>query len=950
MRVFSTFHPAYLLRNPSAGLSVESHLEFLVRALDGRDQYDLSTVAYSINPSPPSYPIHKLSLDIETYGALTSLPVQTQWVVPKSLAYDGVTSDDLVQTIALSWRDPDGQLQNGVYTKTTGFEQVGAFIRRVIDSAGILLGQNFTFDLSFLRAGLPWLSTWLRPPLALGDLSIVNYLHNETRPERSLKSLAPLFAVSRYESGGFRRYPTCDDPELLAYNAQDSASTLLTEEKLWAAIESFYGADSPKLSAFNRQWYSDLLWLVLSMLETGVSMDEGGLVKLRERYEHQVHRLISFSAAKWSMPLQGKGSDRAKRSAISDGLDELEASQAVVPSLVLTKKQKKVSFCDENRNTLLGLLPKTSDAGHRLRIIGHYADCSKILDAYLLPLLVGRKGKKKGTRNPATKLIEGIAYPRWYAVPSQFDDGGAGGTVQSRIVPREPGVQTFPKIVKECICCRFPGGSLLWYDLCLAGNTEIYTVEGFRPIKDVVENKTQGVLTCREDGTLQFVVPEKYIETPPTDFLRIDLVHGEEVYCTPDHKWMLWDGSFKRTDELQVGDRLAHVHESRPVGEYSQLTIAKKGAVDRAVRTHELVADCTLGPRLKGIDVHHKNGNKYDWRASNLETMTISDHWRHHSTGVKNPMYGRRKTVAVRCLTCGVEFYRPPSNKAKYCGRDCWGQSRKNHQVARISPAYKDRAYCLRIPETQNFVLRNGLVSHNCQIELRVAALLSGDPVMLAEYAAGIDRHSETAVMIFSPGILTHRDFKELYRQAGKTLNFLVLFRGGAPKFQATVVRDVGIYIPLTQCRDSIFKMKDKYRRMWEWQDELIVQAKTKGFLELPLIGQSRLYLGGHNSVEAAMNEIVNQPVQTTAANIMLSIQMQLQKEFREHGLRSVSPLNVYDAAPIEIYPGEQEIVVELLRKTIPSPPYFQALCDLLGRTIRLECEYFIDGGPKLKC
>ena len=691
MKVYSTFHPAALLRFPSRGLAVESHLEFLDRAMAGRDLYDLVEFPYDLCPSPPDYPIRKLSLDIETYGILETMPLQTKWHPEKSLAYDGVTPDDLIQTIACSWRDPGGTLKSGLYTKTTGFDACWALIRRVLRDAGTLLGQNFTFDLSFIRRGCPDTKAWLRPPLALGDLSIVNYLHNETRPERSLKSLAPLLAVSRYE-GGFKRYSSCDDPELGAYNVQDSASTLLAEEKLWASILAYYGEDSPKLSAFSLKWYSDLLWLILSMFENGVTMDQGGLVELMDRYSRRSSFLVDYAKTKWDMALKGKGSERAKRGTLQDGIDFLQESRVSIPSLVLTEKQKKLSFCDENRHKLLGLLPRTSDPARRLRVIGRYADVSKLLDSYMKPLLVGRG---KNNKDKATCLINGIIYPRWYPCPSQYDDGGAGGTVQSRIVCREPGVQTFPPPIKKRIISRF-GHELVWFDLS--------------------------------------------------------------------------------------------------------------------------------------------------------------------------------------------------------------------------------------------------------QIELRVAALLSNDPVMLREYEGNIDRHTETAKLLFSPGIVTHHAFKTLYRQAGKTLNFLVLFRGGAKKFQETLLRDVGLYVPLQECRDAIHKMQAKYQRLWEWQDELIAEAKKYGFLQLPLIGQSRLYLGGNSSVEEAMNEVVNQPVQTTASNIMLSIQMELMRAFDERNMKSVCPLNIYDAAPIEVYSGELPVVLELLETIIPSPPYFVELCRHLGRTIQIKYEYHVDG------
>lgn len=682
MKVFSTYDPAYLLRNPSAGSAVEGHLRMLERALDGRALYeiDASTLEYETNPLPPGpgYDFGKfVCLDIETYGIIEGY-TQTQWQPLKSEVYDKVRPDEMVQSVALSWRS-NGRLHSAIFYRDASWDRLWGWLRRIRESKSILLGQNFCFDLGYLRYALPVSRAWLCPPLAIADLSITNYLANEVRPEKSLKNLAPLLGVTKYEPG-FRQYKSSADPELHRYNVQDTQATLLANEKLWEAITSYYGPSSAKLSAYNEAWYNDLLWLVLHMTENGVSMNVPSLQELYGRYNKRRSNIVSLAKDLWSMPLRGEGSDRAKREVMDLGVESIREGTDI--ELRLTDKRKEVSFCDENRNKLLGVLPRTSEAAKKLRAIGVYADTAKIMDAYLRTLLVGGKGGL----DVSTKEINGIVYPRWYPVPSQFDDGGTGGTVQSRIVCRGPGVQTFPHIIKDRISCRFPGGRLLWFDLS--------------------------------------------------------------------------------------------------------------------------------------------------------------------------------------------------------------------------------------------------------QIELRVAALLSGDPRMLEEYANGIDRHSETAKMIFSPGIVTHHQFKKLYRQAGKTLNFLVLFRGGAKKFQETLVRDIGLFLDVPECRNAIEGMRMKYPRLWQWQDELIEEAKSKGFLELPLIGQSRLYLGGEKAVEAAMNEIVNQPVQTTAANGMISIQTRLLHRFTARGLRSLSTLNIYDAAPIEVYPGEEEAVIQCLEESVRECPYFHALFRELGRSV----------------
>jgi DNA polymerase-1 len=109
------------------------------------------------------------------------------------------------------------------------------------------------------------------------------------------------------------------------------------------------------------------------------------------------------------------------------------------------------------------------------------------------------------------------------------------------------------------------------------------------------------------------------------------------------------------------------------------------------------------------------------------------------------------------------------------------------------------------------------------------------------------------------------------------------------------------------------------------------------GYYELPLIGQSRLFLGGKKARERKLSEIVNLPVQATAADIMLSAQYHLWAKLRQAGLKALVPCNIYDAALIECPKYEIHRVRQIMAEVLPNPPFYTALCQELGRSLPLD-------------
>jgi hypothetical protein len=708
VRVFSTYHPAFLLRNPAAGPSVELHLRMVSDFVDGKlvmemVQPSVLDNSLSVAPEPPDYPIQRLSLDIETYGILQGKN-QTQFHPRKSETWDQVSRKDLVVTTGLSWKDPSGFVRSAIFEmqRSDHRKALWCFLRKISESPEfeVLLGQNLPFDLMYLRYAFPQCKAWLDHPLPLRDLMITNYLHDEGRPEKSLKSLAPLLRVTKYEEGGFRQYVSASDPALWSYNCQDTASTLLSQERLEEAIVHFYGPGSSKLSDFTRRWYSELLWLVIWMSEAGIGMDQPRLEAFDAHYQSRLRLIRDLGISYFGLPFRGKGSETAKRQVMNDAWDALPYQRRGEISLKLTPKKSEVSFCAENRNAFLNELPRSSWVAPKLRLLGRFQDTAGVLDRYLGPLLRGRTAHTKaGIPDHSTRILDGIVYPRWFPVPSEFDDGASGGTKQARIVAKGPPIQTFPPEIKSCITTRFRGGHLIWFD-------------------------------------------------------------------------------------------------------YSQ-------------------------------------------------------------------------------------------------------------------------------------------------IELRVAAFLSNDAAMCQEYSGTPDLHGKTAQLMFGEAIVNHPQYRSLYRQAGKVFNFRMLYRGGALKAQQVLMADLGIWLELSRINeiDAAFWMR--YPGLRVWQDALLDFVQKHGYYELPLIGQSRLFLGTKRQRDSQINEVVNLPVQAVAANIMLSAQFELWRTLKAAGLRSVVPLNIYDAAAIEVHRTELPVVRDTMRPILLNPPYYQALCAHLGRSLPLSYEFSVDHGPK---
>lgn len=230
------------------------------------------------------------------------------------------------------------------------------------------------------------------------------------------------------------------------------------------------------------------------------------------------------------------------------------------------------------------------------------------------------------------------------------------------------------------------------------------------------------------------------------------------------------------------------------------------------------------------------------------------------------------------------------------------------------------------------------LLSDSSQIELRIAALLSEDPAMVSDYREGRDRHLSTACVLF-PGLMTDPE-DPLYderRQVGKQLNFLVLYKGGAKKFQETLRRKIRLEKDLGFCQRMIWQFDRGHRRFRQWQDEVVAEACRNQMQVLPITGESRLYAGSKATMMRTYQPTMcNFKIQAIAANVIKSAQMQIQDTLTERKLRSLMGLNIFDCVGVECPAEELAEVAQIVAAAMTCPPYYEELQLLLGRELPL--------------
>lgn len=116
------------------------------------------------------------------------------------------------------------------------------------------------------------------------------------------------------------------------------------------------------------------------------------------------------------------------------------------------------------------------------------------------------------------------------------------------------------------------------------------------------------------------------------------------------------------------------------------------------------------------------------------------------------------------------------------------------------------------------------------QLELRVAAMLSGDPEMIEIFASGVDYHQRTAELIsqIAWGIAPSAVTKE-HRAIAKTINFAMLYGAGDDTIAEQILANGGGRVTKVQVAKIREAILGKLRRFAAWIEERVAETRKTG-------------------------------------------------------------------------------------------------------------------------
>jgi DNA polymerase-1 len=200
------------------------------------------------------------------------------------------------------------------------------------------------------------------------------------------------------------------------------------------------------------------------------------------------------------------------------------------------------------------------------------------------------------------------------------------------------------------------------------------------------------------------------------------------------------------------------------------------------------------------------------------------------------------------------------------------------------------------------------------QIELRVLAHLSQDPLLLDSFRKGEDVHARTAREVF--GAISGGSAATELRRRAKVINFGIIYG----KTDFGLARELGI--PRSQAHQFIEGYFARYRGVRSYLERTVAEARETGIVRT-LLGRRRFLrdLKSRNPTARGQAErmAMNTPIQGTAADLLKMAMVRVHRELGRSGLRARMLLTVHDELVFECPVQEAADVRNLARGCMES-------------------------------
>jgi DNA polymerase-1 len=209
------------------------------------------------------------------------------------------------------------------------------------------------------------------------------------------------------------------------------------------------------------------------------------------------------------------------------------------------------------------------------------------------------------------------------------------------------------------------------------------------------------------------------------------------------------------------------------------------------------------------------------------------------------------------------------------------------------------------------FVAEDGkalLSADYSQIELRIMAHFSNDPVLLEAFRTGEDIHARTAQEVFGVGKMAQTSE---HRRAAKVINFGIIY-GLSPFGLAQQLN-----IENREAAQFINAYFARYRGVKEYLDKTLEETRATGVAKtlfgrirpIPEINSAQFQLRNF-----AERTALNSPLQGTAADFIKLAMISIDRRLSEQNLQAKMILQVHDELVFELPHDELETVSKLVR------------------------------------
>ncbi len=214
------------------------------------------------------------------------------------------------------------------------------------------------------------------------------------------------------------------------------------------------------------------------------------------------------------------------------------------------------------------------------------------------------------------------------------------------------------------------------------------------------------------------------------------------------------------------------------------------------------------------------------------------------------------------------------------------------------------------------FVSEDGysfLSSDYSQIDLRILAHFSQDPVLLSAFCKGEDIHERTASEVFSGELLFSPEER---RRRAKIINFSIIY-GTSP---LSLSKELGVSVQ--QAKEFIERYFQRYKKVKEFIDNVINDAWNKGYVET-IFGRKRHVPEIRSSNRGIRNSgeriAVNSIIQGSTADLMKKGMIDVWNFIKKENLHSRLILQIHDEIILECPDEEVDFVGREVKRILEN-------------------------------